>query len=105
MKKNKVIHFGFLIIAFVFFSNPNVNIIDVLPDAIGCLLIAFAIGKLAYLCDRIRDAQSAFYTLFWITVSKIPALETSGTPFKKPRLSTGNVTKTAPFAAIFLRFL
>ncbi len=74
MKKNKVISFGFLIVAFVFFSNPNINLFDILPDAISCILIAFAIGKLSDVCDRLDGAKSAFYTLFWITLSKGPAL-------------------------------
>ncbi len=74
MKKNKVISFGFLTVAFVFFSNPNINLFDLLPDCIACILIALAIGKLSDMCDYLDSAKSAFYTLFWITVSKGPAL-------------------------------
>ncbi|MBQ6892712.1 MAG: hypothetical protein IJN48_00760 [Clostridia bacterium] len=73
MKKKKVISFGLLLTAFLFFSNPNINIIDVLPDCIACLLIAFAISKLGDMCEDLAAAKHAFYTLFWITVSKGPA--------------------------------
>lgn len=74
MNKKKVISFGFLIVAFIFFANPNISIIDFLPDCIACLMIAFAISKVSDLCDDLSDAKKAFYTLFWITVSKGPAL-------------------------------
>ena len=72
--KNKMIRFGLLICGLAFFCNPNLNIIDVLPDCIGCLLIIIAITKLGDLCADIGEAKCAFITLFWITLSKIPAL-------------------------------
>lgn len=74
MKKNKVINFGFLFVAFVFFCNPNINIIDLLPDCIGCLLIAWGIGRIGDLCEDLDEAKRAFFTLFWINLSKGPAL-------------------------------
>lgn len=74
MKKKKVISFGMLIVAFVFFCNPNINIIDFLPDCIACLLIAWGISKVSDLCDYLAEAKHAFYTLFWINLSKGPAL-------------------------------
>lgn len=74
MQKNKIIRFGFLIAGFVFLCNPNLNIIDILPDCIGCLFMIAALTKLGDLCSDIGDAKRAFITLFWITASKIPAL-------------------------------
>lgn len=74
MQKNKIIRFGLLICGFVFFCNPNINVIDILPDCIGCLLIVIALTKLGDLCADIGDAKQAFLTLFWITASKLPAL-------------------------------
>lgn len=74
MKKKKVINFGLFIVAFILFCNPNIRLIDLLPDCIGCLLIAWGISKLADLCDDLAEAKRAFYTLFWITLSKGPAL-------------------------------
>lgn len=72
--KNKMIRFGLLTCGLVFFCNPNLNIVDVLPDCIGCLLIIIAITKLGDLCADIGEAKHAFITLFWITLSKLPAL-------------------------------
>jgi len=73
MKRKNILRFSLLIVGFVFFANPNVNIIDILPDAIGCLFVIAALFKLGDLSAEIGDAIRAFLTLFWITLSKIPA--------------------------------
>ena len=73
-KRRKVIHFGMLSVGLFFLLNPNVNMIDVLPDAIGYLLILGAIGKLCDLCPELADARGAFIQMFWISFAKIPAL-------------------------------
>ena len=69
-----ILRFGLLILGFVFFANPNINIIDALPDAIGCLCIYAAIFKTGDLYSEMEEAKRAFLTLFWVTVSKLPAL-------------------------------
>ena len=73
MKKKRIIRFGLLIIGFLFFANPNVSIFDILPDCIGCLLIIGSIFKLADISEWVADAKRAFYVLFWINLSKLPA--------------------------------
>ena len=72
--KNKMIRFGLLTCGLIFFCNPNINIVDVVPDCIGCLLIVVALTKLGDLCADIGEAKRAFTTLFWITLSKLPAV-------------------------------
>lgn len=57
-----------------FLFNPNINIIDVLPDAVGYFLILVSIGKLCDLCPELEDARSAFIRMFWISLAKLPAL-------------------------------
>ena len=74
MKQKKVISFGLLIAAFVFFCNPNINIFDFLPDCIACLFMIVAISRLGDMCADLGEAKSAFITLFWINISKFPAL-------------------------------
>ncbi len=69
----RILRFGLLMLGFVFLANPNINIIDILPDAIGCLLIYAAIFKLGDLYSEMEEAKRAFLTLFWISVSKLPA--------------------------------
>ena len=74
MKKNKMLPFGMLSVGLFFFCNPNLNIIDILPDCIGCLLFVIALTRLGDLCADLGEAKRAFLTLLWITVSKLPAL-------------------------------
>ena len=74
MKEKKVISFGLLATAFIFFCNPNINIFDFLPDSIACLFIILAIRRLSDLYDSFADAKAAFTKLFWIYASRLPAL-------------------------------
>lgn len=74
MKKNGIIRFGLLVIGFIFFANPNVSIFDILPDCIGCAFIIAAIFRLGDVSAEMGDARTAFYTLLWINLSKLPAL-------------------------------
>lgn len=74
MRKNKVISFGLLTFAFIFFCNPNINIFDIFPDCFACLFVVAAISKLGDLCDDLGEAKRAFITLFWINISKLPSL-------------------------------
>ena len=68
-----MIRFGLLTAGILFLFNPNVNLIDVLPDCIGYLCICAAIAREADLCGELADAQTEFRRLFWISLSKLPA--------------------------------
>ena len=68
-----MIRFGLLTAGILFLFNPNVNLIDVLPDCIGYLCICAAIARAADLCGELADAQTEFRRLFWIALSKLPA--------------------------------
>ena len=54
-EKNKTIRLGFSYIALsaIFFFNANVNVIDVLPDVMGYVILLAAMTKLADLSDDI----------------------------------------------------
>lgn len=53
-----------------FLANPLVNVIDVLPDVIGWLLIALSMTTLAYVNDDIAAARRSAWILFGITLAK-----------------------------------
>ncbi|MGM9624818.1 MAG: hypothetical protein ACI3XM_03830, partial [Eubacteriales bacterium] len=53
-----------------FLFNPLVNVIDVLPDVIGWLLIALSMTTLAYVNDDIAAARRSAWILFGITLAK-----------------------------------
>lgn len=54
-----------------FLANPLVNVIDVLPDVIGWLLIALSMTTLAYVSDDIAAARRSAWVLFGITLAKL----------------------------------
>lgn len=66
--------FGLFSVGLIFLFNPNVNLIDILPDCIGYLCICAAISRVADLGGELEDAHIQFRRLLWITLSKIPAL-------------------------------
>lgn len=62
-----------LITAGLFFLlNPNIVIVDVLPDVIGCFLILLGLNKLSLLNASMNDAKNNFARLFAVSFLKIP---------------------------------
>lgn len=64
---------GYLIAAAFFLFNPNVNVVDILPDCIGCLFILRAIAGVSDLVPHFEEAKRAFRRLFWFTLVRVPA--------------------------------
>ena len=58
------------IISFVFLFNPNVSIIDVLPDFIGYMLLCGALTRIADLNDYLYDAVKIFKRMILIDAGK-----------------------------------
>ncbi len=61
-KQNKFL----LILGFAFFINPVPLGLDLLPDALGCILIYFGLNQLAYFDGAIEKAQKNIFYLFVI---------------------------------------
>lgn len=59
-----------LIPAFIFFCNPNLHLIDILPDFIGYIFLCKAFVKLAELNDGIEEAVLLFRKMIWIDLAK-----------------------------------
>lgn len=74
MKQKNIISWGRIIIAFIFFFNPNVGIVDILPDFIGYILLVTALSKVAAIDDHISDAQALFTRLVYITALRFASL-------------------------------
>ena len=66
------IRFGMICAAIVLLCNPNINLIDILPDAIAYLLLAMALDTV-HSNPKMSEARSGFLKLMWINVSKGPA--------------------------------
>ena len=59
-----------LIISFIFLFNPNISIIDVLPDFVGYILLCAALAKIADLNDYLYDALKIFKRMVLIDAGK-----------------------------------
>jgi len=72
MSDNKK-NIGFLRIAlaFLFLFNPNISIVDPLPDIIGYLLICSVLSKLAYLNETLGRASELFSKMVLLDGAKL----------------------------------
>lgn len=73
-KKARYLGLGYLIPGAIFLFNPNINIIDLLPDFIGYLFIIAAISRAADLNLHLAEAKQLFKKLVYINLSRIPAV-------------------------------
>ena len=60
-----------IFVAFVFIFNPNLNIVDILPDFIGYAILYAALSRLALLNDTVELAQKGFFRAIWLDVGKL----------------------------------
>ena len=70
--KNKKEHMGliWLIPALIFFCNPNLHLLDFLPDFIGYIFLCKALSKLAELNESVEEAVGLFRKMIWIDLGK-----------------------------------
>ena len=73
-EKNIKIFWGAFAIAFVFLFNPNVAIIDPLPDLIGYFILSLALSKVAMLSETLYDAKRSFERLIILDSGKLIAI-------------------------------
>ena len=58
-------------IGMLFLANPNINIIDIIPDFIGLGIVWFAITKISDLSSDIYTARRGIAKLFWTELAKL----------------------------------
>ena len=73
MKSNTNKRLGRIAAGIFFLLNPNITVIDLLPDFIGCILIISGLGLLRDISDSLEEARKNFLRLFWVSLSHIPA--------------------------------
>ena len=66
--------FAAIIAGLIFLFNPNVNLIDILPDAVGFGLILYGITPFSHIQLRVADAAKAFKMLTIIELIKLGSL-------------------------------
>ena len=64
----------YFIVAAIFLFNPVISIIDILPDAIGYLLIFKALSEASYVYDNAYEAQMAFKRMSFVSIAKLLCL-------------------------------
>lgn len=72
--QNKSMKFKGFVLALIFLCNPNISIIDPLPDFIGYIIISLALVKFADMNDTLSDALTIFKRLILIDAAKILAI-------------------------------
>lgn len=69
-RENRSMCFGIIFLGFVFFFNPTIAVIDVLPDFIGCIIIWLGLSRLSLIHPNMQAARSGFLKLALIDVAK-----------------------------------
>ena len=73
-KKEKYFGFGMIALALVFLFNPNITVIDLLPDWIGYWLLCVSLARVADLQETVGAAVTAFRRMIFVDAAKILAL-------------------------------
>lgn len=101
-KKKKDINLGFTSIALasVFFFNANINIIDVIPDLIGYIIISLALVSLSFLNEDIDKAGRFFRYMIIVEACKFLSLLWVFGLGRPDERETGTLLLTFVFAII-----
>ena len=63
-----------IFLALIFLFNPNINVIDILPDCIGYFIIAKLLTYPSDISPYFEEARSTFLKLGWLNLLKVPAI-------------------------------
>ena len=74
IKLKKGMGFGLVAVAFIFLFNPDVSVIDVIPDIFGYVLLSVGLSQLSMLNDHIDEALSRFKKMILVSAAKIASL-------------------------------
>ena len=72
-QKKPSFHFTMVTVALIFLATPNINLIDLIPDFIGYLLLMYSLSFAADAFPYFAEAKAGFTRLMWISLAKIPA--------------------------------
>ncbi len=72
--RNMTVGLGWCMLAALFLFNPNINIIDMLPDFVGYICLCLGLAKLAELNESVAAARTGFFKMIFVDLAKWPAL-------------------------------
>ena len=73
-KKKKGKLSGWIVLALLFLANPNIHIIDILPDFVGYIIIVRALRYASERAPYFAEARSDFKKLALLSLFKLPSL-------------------------------
>ena len=73
MSKKEKYRYGSIIFALAMIINPNINVVDLLPDFIGYIIIARAISDACLSTPYFSEAKKYVLRLLWLSVLRLPA--------------------------------
>lgn len=73
-KRAKSLGIRAIMISFAFLFNPNINIIDFIPDIIGYIILCAALTRLADMNDTVGEALALFKRMIIVEAARILAL-------------------------------
>lgn len=71
IRKGTNMGFGYIFAGLVFFANPCVNIFDIFPDILGCILLTIGLFKLSDVDGRFYYARKSVYYMYGIFALKL----------------------------------
>lgn len=74
VKLRKTLGFGYIIAAFFFLFNPDIAVIDLLPDAFGYMLICAGLSKLSFVNESFDEAAGKFKKMIFVSLCKFAAI-------------------------------
>lgn len=73
-KSNNIVSWLNVVVALIFLFNPNIGLVDILPDCIGYVLLVLALSRVAVIDERIESAHALFIRLIYITLVRFALL-------------------------------
>lgn len=73
MSKKENSGLGAIIFALILIINPNINIVDLLPDFVGYVILIRAISTAALTAPYFAEAKTYLTRLMWLSVLRVPA--------------------------------
>ena len=73
MSKKEKSKNGAILLALVLIVNPNINIVDILPDFVGYIILIRAISGAALTTPYFSEAKTYLTRLMWLSVLRVPA--------------------------------
>ena len=63
--------FGLITVGFLFLFNPNINVMDIIPDFIGLWLVCAGLTKLSQINADVMEARGLFFKLSIVELAKL----------------------------------